>query len=180
MSLSRGPSKGGFTGTAPNLTYMPSANFNGQDSFTFKANDGNLNSNIATVAISVSPVNDAPVAASKSATTAEGAPVSITLSASDVDGGPLGYAIVSGPGERFPFGQCPESHLHSDVRVQSGSDSFTYRANDGSLNSNIATVSITISSVNRRPGGECRHRRHRRGRAGACRSSRPAIPTVIR
>ena len=145
-----GPSKGGFTGTAPNLTYMPSANFNGQDSFTFRANDGSLNSNIATVVISVSPVNDPPVAAARSATTAEGTPVSIVLSAFDVEGSTLSYAIVSGPGKGSLSGSAPNL-TYTPAAGQSGPDSFTYRANDGSLNSNIATVSINISSVNHAP-----------------------------
>lgn len=43
------------------LTYIPNANFNGTDSFTYKASDGSLASNIATVSITVNPVNDAPV-----------------------------------------------------------------------------------------------------------------------
>ena len=42
------------------VTYMPNANFNGTDSFTFIANDGEFNSNEATVALTVNAVNDAP------------------------------------------------------------------------------------------------------------------------
>ena len=42
--------------------YTPAANFNGTDSFTYKANDGTDDSNLATVTITVNPVNDAPVA----------------------------------------------------------------------------------------------------------------------
>lgn len=56
------PTNGVLSGTAPNLTYTPSANYNGLDSFTFKANDGELDSNIATVTITVTPVNDWVVA----------------------------------------------------------------------------------------------------------------------
>ncbi|MDP2734062.1 MAG: cadherin-like domain-containing protein, partial [Hoeflea sp.] len=44
------------------FTYMPNANFNGSDSFTYKANDGAADSNVATVTITVIPVNDPPVA----------------------------------------------------------------------------------------------------------------------
>ena len=55
-----GPSHGTLSGTAPNLTYTPAANYNGSDSFTFKANDGGLDSTPATVSINVSAVNDAP------------------------------------------------------------------------------------------------------------------------
>ena len=42
------------------FTYKPAADYNGNDSFTFTANDGTTNSAPATVAISVTPVNDAP------------------------------------------------------------------------------------------------------------------------
>jgi Ca2+-binding RTX toxin-like protein len=57
------PDNGTLSGTAPNLTYTPNANFSGSDSFTFKVNDGTADSNIATVSITVTPVNDAPTIA---------------------------------------------------------------------------------------------------------------------
>src|SRR5205823_7746640 len=66
-----GPVHGTLSGTAPALTYTPAANYNGADSFTFKANDGSLDSNTATVTITVAAVNDAPVAANDAATTDE-------------------------------------------------------------------------------------------------------------
>src|SRR5207344_2423442 len=43
-------------------TYSPATDFNGEDSFTFRANDGGRDSNLATIFITVNPVNDAPVA----------------------------------------------------------------------------------------------------------------------
>ena len=52
------PSHGTLTGIAPNLTYTPDANYYGTDSFTFKANDGTDDSNIATVRIIVTPVTE--------------------------------------------------------------------------------------------------------------------------
>src|SRR4029453_4948655 len=65
------PQHGPLSGTAPALTYTPAANYNGPDSFTFKGNDGTVDSNIATVTITVSSVNDAPVASDESVTTDE-------------------------------------------------------------------------------------------------------------
>jgi hypothetical protein len=47
------PENGTLSGTAPNLTYNPNLNHVGSDSFTFKANDGTADSNIATVSITV-------------------------------------------------------------------------------------------------------------------------------
>lgn len=54
------PTKGTFTGTAPNLTYVPNLNANGSDSFKFKANDGLLDSAIVTVNLTITAVNDLP------------------------------------------------------------------------------------------------------------------------
>ncbi len=56
------PAKGDLTGTPPDVTYTPDLDFFGPDSFTFKANDGESDSNIATVSIEVGLVNGPPVA----------------------------------------------------------------------------------------------------------------------
>src|SRR5204862_308335 len=53
------------------FTFTPAANYNGPDSFTYKANDGSLDSTVATVAITVTAVNDPPVATNDSFTTNE-------------------------------------------------------------------------------------------------------------
>ena len=54
------PMHGTLSGTLPNITYTPATNYNGSDSFQFKTNDGTHDSNIATVSITIDPVNDAP------------------------------------------------------------------------------------------------------------------------
>src|SRR5438046_5304472 len=62
--LVTGPTHGTLTLNANgSLVYMPALNFNGIDSFTYKASDGQAQSGVATVTITVTPVNDAPVAA---------------------------------------------------------------------------------------------------------------------
>jgi alpha-tubulin suppressor-like RCC1 family protein len=57
------PSHGSLSGTPPDVTYLGSANYNGPDSFTFKVNDGHVDSEIATISITVLPVSDPPVPA---------------------------------------------------------------------------------------------------------------------
>ncbi len=52
-SVVTGPASGTLSGTPPALTYTPAAGFTGTTSFTFKANDGTLDSSIATVTIAV-------------------------------------------------------------------------------------------------------------------------------
>src|SRR5205814_1367465 len=61
--LVAGPSHGTLTLNANgSFTYTPSANYNGADSFSYKDNDGAADSNVATVALTINAVNDAPVA----------------------------------------------------------------------------------------------------------------------
>jgi len=138
-----GPSNGSLSGTAPDLTYMPNPNFNGPDSFTFKANDGFEDGNIATVSVTVAPVNDAPVANDDSVTTQENTAVAILLTASDADGDPLTYSVVGAPANGTLSGTAPNLTYTPNPGF-TGSDSFTFKANDGLEDSNIATVSVDV------------------------------------
>src|SRR5439155_13218194 len=123
------------------------ANYNGPDSFTFTANDGLIDSNTATVSITVTAVNDAPVAADQTTTTAEDTPTAITLSATDVEGSPLTFAIVGGPAHGTLTGTAP-TLTYTPAANYNGPDSFTFKANDGLIDSNAPTVSITVTAVN--------------------------------
>ena len=126
--------------------YEPNPNFNGSDSFSWKVNDGEYDSNISTVTISVNPVNDAPVSLDTAIATRENVPEAVTFSASDVDGDNLTYSILTQPtsgvltsGDNINFVYTPNTGFI-------GSDSFTYVANDGTANSNTSTVSVTVIS----------------------------------
>jgi hypothetical protein len=141
------PVHGTLSGTAPNVTYGPDLNYNGPDSFTFKANDGAGDSNTATVSITVSPANDAPVASGQSVTATEDTAKAITLIATDIDGGDLDYSIVDGPTHGNLTGTAPNVTYNPNLNYN-GPDSFTFKADDGSSESNTATVSITVDPVN--------------------------------
>ncbi|PIP87317.1 hypothetical protein COW81_00815 [Candidatus Campbellbacteria bacterium CG22_combo_CG10-13_8_21_14_all_36_13] len=83
--------------TTYNAIYTPNANYNGSDSFTYKANDGAADSNVSTVSITVTPVNDNPVLATvPSQAVAEGQIKTITLVGSDADGDNVSVSILSG------------------------------------------------------------------------------------
>ncbi len=155
--LVSGPTNGSLTLNADgSFSYTPNANYNGTDSFTYRANDGSVNSNVATVTITVNAVNDAPVAAGESYSINEDTPLSVAAAGvlvndSDVDGNPLTAVLVSGPANGIltlnangSFGYTPNANFN-------GTDSFTYRANDGAANSNVATVTITVNAVNDAP-----------------------------
>lgn len=144
------PSNGVLSGTAPNLSYTPNANFNGTDRFRFRANDGTVDSNEATVSITVTAINDAPVATAQSVTTAEDTAVAIVLGGTDAEGDGLSFAVVDAPGNGVLSGTAPDL-LYTPNGNFNGDDSFTFRANDGSDDSAPATVSVSVSPVNDPP-----------------------------
>ncbi|MEO5715680.1 MAG: Ig-like domain-containing protein [Luteolibacter sp.] len=144
------PTKGTLSGTPPNLTYTPQADYNGSDSFKFKANDGGIDSAAAAVSITVTAVNDAPVVDAKSLTATEDTASPVVLTGSDKDGNSLTYSIVSSPTNGTLTGTSPNLSYLPNGNFN-GSDSFTYRAYDGSAYSSAATVSITVTAVNDAP-----------------------------
>ena len=124
------------------------------------ANAGTINAdatmtgfNSGTTTISVTPVNNAPVANNQAVNTPEGTPVAVTLTASDADGNPLTYAVVITPAHGTLSGTAPALTYTPDAGYN-GSDSFTFKANDGTADSNIATVTITVTPVTLPPGNE--------------------------
>ncbi|MEY3546583.1 MAG: hypothetical protein RLZZ313_944, partial [Verrucomicrobiota bacterium] len=146
----RQPTKGTLSGTAPNLTYTPAANVSGADNFTFKVSDGTLESGPGTVSITVASVNDAPVASNQSAAGSEDDALAIVLNAADVDGDKLTYTVLTAPTKGELFGTAPNLIYVPNPEV-SGTDSFTYKVSDGTLESTVVTVSITVASVNDAP-----------------------------
>ena len=132
------------------LTYTPKANYNGGDSFTYKVSDGRGGEDTATVSITVNAVNDAPVADNQSESTNEDTDESITLTATDAENDPLTFSVVDGPTHGTLSGTGANLSYHPAANYK-GDDSFTYKANDGSADSNVATVSITVNAVNDAP-----------------------------
>jgi VCBS repeat-containing protein len=142
------------------FTYTPDANYHGPDSFTYHANDGALDSNVATVTITVNAVNDAPTAAGNSVATDEDTAKVVTLSGNDVDGDALTFSVVTGPAHgslgsiaapSCLTGSCTADVTYTPDANYHGPDSFTFKVNDGSADSAPATVNVTVNSVNDPP-----------------------------
>jgi VCBS repeat-containing protein len=149
------------------FNYTPNANYNGGDSFTYKANDGTADSNVAMINITIAAVNDAPVSAGQSVTTNEDTATTITLSASDVDSASLTFQTQPGGPTRGTLGAisaptcapsgagsaCTATVTYTPAANSYGADSFHFAARDASAQGNAATVSITVTSVNDSPSG---------------------------
>ena len=146
------PGHGTVTGDAPSLTYMPEVDYNGPDSFTFTVTDGDGTvSTPADVSITVTPVNDAPVAMSQSVAVDEDGAVAIVLAGSDVDGDTVAYQITDNPRHGTLGGDAP-SLTYMPEADYNGPDSFTFTVTDGDGTvSTPADVSITVMPVNDAP-----------------------------
>lgn len=138
-------------------SYTPSADYAGPDAFTYRVDDGSLTDE-GTVSVTVSPVNDTPVAEAQPVTTAANVPVTITLAGSDADGDcPLSFAVASGPGNgslgAIGTPTCSAGAATATVRYTpgpgyDGPDSFTFTAEDpGGATSTPATVDITVETA---------------------------------
>ena len=144
------PAYGSLSGTAPDLTYTPAANVNGADSFTFKVNDGEADSPPATISITVTAVNDPPLANPQSVSTAENTPLPITLTGSDIDSASLSYSVTSGPAHGSLSGMAPDL-TYTPAAGYAGEDSFAFTVFDGEFTSSPALVSITVTATNDPP-----------------------------
>ena len=138
--------------TGPNVIFEPGNNWYGTEQFTYMANDGSLDSNVAQVTLVVSSVNDAPTANDVTATVSETrtARSYFTLDGSDVDGDVLEYIITENVSNgTVSLNGAEVNYVPSQDFV--GQDTLKYKVNDGVLDSNIAAAYITISAVNDAP-----------------------------
>ena len=135
------------------VTYSPNDDFNGSDQFTYQVDDGD-NTDTGTVDITVDPVNDAPVAVADSFSTDEDTLLDVPAPGvlgndTDIDAGTtLTAGLVTGPthAESFTL-NADGSFAYTPADDYNGPDSFTYVANDGTADSNTATVSLTVNAV---------------------------------
>lgn len=138
------------------FTYTPSADYFGTDSFTYKANDGLLNSNPATVTITVNGVNDPPVAVNDSVQTVINTAVTIPVTSNDTDvDGSIDLTtcmIATAPSQGTAVVQANCAVLYTPNAGYNGQDSFTYtvRDNNGAV-SNAATVVVAIIASTNAP-----------------------------
>jgi PKD repeat protein len=136
------PAHGTLAGSAPNLTYTPTTNYYGADSFTFQASDGALDSTPATVALTVSAVNDEPSATATATPTRGQAPLAVSFLATgaDLDGDALAYLWTFGDGATATE-QNP-GHTYASA----GFYTATVTVSDGHGGSSSAQVEVTSSA----------------------------------
>src|SRR5439155_18327734 len=131
------------------FSYAPTAGYSGPDSFTYRANDGTANSNIATASLTVTPVNHAPVAsAGTNQSVTVGQLVQLSGSCSDIDGD------ATTPTWTFNSKPAGSSAALSSTSIVNptftadlaGSYVLQLICNDTKVDSAPSTVTITVTS----------------------------------
>jgi hypothetical protein len=156
-----GPTQGTLSGTLPGLIYTPFVNASGPDSFTFKVNDGDLDSPPATVSINVTPVNDGPAISGISDRTipvnSTAGPIPFTLD--DVDNDPASL-VVSANSDNPTLVPVPDIVLGGSgadrtititpAANQFGTTTITLTVSDGLAVSQTSFL-LTVSDANHSP-----------------------------
>jgi VCBS repeat-containing protein len=145
--ISSGPSSGTLT-LNPNgsFTYVPNSGFTGTDSFQYFANDGYVNSNIATVTITV---DDQPFAVDDNYNTLKNTQLDIQppgVLGNDTDQDPLTAVLDLGTSNGTLTLNPDGSFTYVPNAGFTGSDGFIYHATDGTLDSNFALVTISVTN----------------------------------
>ncbi|MBD8527416.1 Ig-like domain-containing protein [Pseudomarimonas arenosa] len=157
----------GTAGIASNgsVSFDPGSDFDDLDdgesrqvSFDYRVTDDSGASDIGTITVTVSGINDAPVAADVAAHVGEDAAAVIAFDASDVDDEPLSYTLVGAPSAGSAVNNGDGSFTFNAAGAfddlddgESRDVSFHYTANDGSVDSAQATVTITVDGANDAP-----------------------------
>jgi len=138
---------------ASSISYTPKANFYGADSFSYTISDGKGGTDSATVSVTVTNVNDAPIANADSATVAQNSTnnsIDVLANDSDLDGDSMTLQSVT-QAAHGTVSIAANKASYTPVSGFSGLDSFEYTVSDGKGGSATATVSIAVTSVNGAP-----------------------------
>ncbi|MGE0745585.1 MAG: tandem-95 repeat protein, partial [Rhodospirillales bacterium] len=143
------------------FTYTPNPDFNGVDNFAYTVADGLGGSATGTVVVTVTPVNDPPIAAGDALATAENKSVvfsgaSLIANDSDPDGGTLSVVAVGQAAQGSVVANGNGTFTYTPNPGFSGVDSFTYTVTDNQGGVATASVTVTVGEVNDAPvvGGD--------------------------
>jgi hypothetical protein len=144
------PAHGTLSGTTPALTYTPNTGYFGADSFQFTAGNGVATSAPASVMVTIIGT---PTANNQSLTANENTPQAITLTGSDPNTPPLAltYTVTTNPVHGTLSGTAP-ALTYTPSSGYSGPDRFQFKVNNGTLDSSVATVTLTITPTTQPPG----------------------------
>ncbi|MFW1011431.1 tandem-95 repeat protein, partial [Vibrio parahaemolyticus] len=133
------------------LVFTPAENFNGEATITYIVTDGDLTDE-ANMTVTVTPVNDSPVAVDDTVSTQEDTAVTIDVltNDTDVDGDKLSIESASVPKEQGTVEVVDGKLVFTPTENFNGDAEITYTVTDGQL-TDEAKVTVTVNQVNDAP-----------------------------
>ena len=150
FSIVNPPEHGGLSGISPDLIYSPNPNYAGNDIFSYKANDGLIDSDIAYCYLTIQANDDRPSANDLTILTTEGQSVVFSLSGHDAENSPLTYILKSTPNYGQLTGLLPDL-IYTPNNGFNGDDYLSYQVDDGIDVSEEAIVHLIVEPVNDSP-----------------------------
>jgi predicted small secreted protein len=154
--ISLPPKHGTLKGKAPNITYIPNKDYNGEDTFAFIANDGQADSKEAVITLDINPINDKPTARDDKAKLDEDTQITIDPLSNDSDvdiatnQDKLTITNITQP--KNGKAKIKENTIiYTPNPNFNGSDSITYTIEDKAKASTTAKIDIAINPVNDAP-----------------------------
>jgi hypothetical protein len=135
------------------ITYAPDADYNGPDSFGYTITNPAADSATGTVSVTVTPVNDPPVAVADTLVTSTNTAASIAVLANDrdIDGDTLAVTGVGAAAHGNAVVNADGSVTYTPSNGYSGSDAFSYAISDGAGGTASGSVSVSIVANNTAP-----------------------------
>ena len=136
------------------ISYTPAANFNGTETVGYRVRDGNGGSALGVITITVTPVNDPPVAVPDSGTVAEdsvGTLLDVITNDTDVDGDTLSLWLVGAVSAGGQASRVGNAISYSPATDFNGTETIEYRVRDGNGGSALGVLTVTVTAVNDPP-----------------------------
>ncbi|MDZ7888227.1 MAG: retention module-containing protein, partial [Pseudomonas sp.] len=151
-SASVDPTQGTVSIVSGQLVFTPATNFTGTATITYVSTDGSADSAPTAVTVTVTPINDAPVAADQAKDTNEDQSVSGQIVASDVDGDKLSYTIQAGADHgSLLLNTVTGGYTYTPNKDYNGNDTFTIRVYDAKGAYTDSVVTVTVNPVDDAP-----------------------------
>ena len=127
------------------IEYTPDTDFNGTETIIYTVSDGVLTDSSGTLTLTVTAVNDAPVAVDDVISLEKGDSNTVILTATDIDNDDLTYSIVDQPTHGTVTLDGNQATYTTTNATYTGADGFTFTASDNNLISNLATITIDVT-----------------------------------
>ena len=152
LDVSAGPmTHGAGSNYSALVTYTPAANYSGSDSFTFRVSDGWFTSNIVTVTLTITTVNDPPTPGADSGTTSEDVPVTLDVLANDTDAEGNALNVTQASCSNATATVNPNKTVTVSPALNfNGTVNCTYTVSDGTSTS-TGQLTVSVTPVNDSP-----------------------------